>query len=198
VLMTDRTAANFDNVVVSPSPLTTIYANDFEDGSAGPWQHTGNGFWMLWPAESTVYFQSSIAGDARASIGVPTDDQSVRVRARLDTFASPNGAQGRWFGVMARHVDASNYYYLALRNGNTLVLRKLVNGSVTTLTTTTLTVAPGIWYALRLDAVGTRLRAYVNGTFLLEASDSSHPVGNAGPVMFRAAVDYDDFRSIQP
>jgi hypothetical protein len=198
VLVTDRAAANFDNVVVSPSPLTTLYASDFESGDAGPWTHSGNGFWMLWPAESTVYFQSSVAGDARASIGVPTDDQSVRVRARLDTFAAPNGTQERWFGVMARHVDESNYYHLALRSGNTLALRKVVNGSVTTLTTTTLTVTPRVWYALRLDAVGTRLRAYVNGTLLLEASDSSHPVGNAGPVMFRAAVDYDDFSVVQP
>lgn len=199
VLFTDRTAADFDNVVVSPSAHTTIYSTGFEDGSAGSWTHTGQGFWHLWPEPAnTVYYQSSIAGDARASIGVPTDDQIVRVRARLNTFATATGTQERWFGVMARHVDERNYYYLSLRSSNTVVLRKLVDGAMTTLGTASLPVNPFTWYSLRLDAVGDRLRAYVDGKLLIEATDASHPVGNSGLVMFKAAVDYDDFSAIQP
>lgn len=197
-LLTDRAQAEFDNVVVSPTLHTTLYANDFESGEAGPWKHTGIGFWNLWTGASTVYFQSSVAGDARASIGVPAGDQVVRVRARLDTFATPAGSEERWFGVMARHTDERNYYYLALRNSNTIVLRKLVNGTVTTLASAPFTVLPATWYQLRLDAVGTRLRAYINGVLLLEASDASHASGNSGPVMFRTATDYDDFQSYQP
>ena len=52
---------------------------------------------------------------ARAVIGVPTDDQTVDVRARPTTFAG-TGTGDRWFGVMARYVDDSNYYYLTLRS----------------------------------------------------------------------------------
>ena len=128
----------------------------------------------------------------------PADDQVVRVRARLDTFANPNGTQERWFGVMARYVDDRNYYYLTLRNSNTLSLRKLVNGAVTVLASTNFTVTPATWYSLRLDAVGSELRAYVNGRLMLESTDAAHARGTAGPVMFKAAVDYDDFSSIQP
>jgi hypothetical protein len=197
-LLTDRAQAEFDNVVVSPTLHTTLYANDFESGEAGPWLHTGIGFWNLWTGLSTVYFQSSVAGDARASIGVPADDQVVRARARLDTFATPSGTEERWFGLMARHTDARNYYYLALRSSNTIALRKLVNGSVTTLASAAFPVLPATWYQLRLDAIGNRLRAYVNGVLLLEATDASHASGNAGPVMFKAATDYDDFQSYQP
>jgi len=69
-LLTDRAQAEFDNVIVSPTLRTTMYANDFEAG-AGPWTRTGLGFWNLTVAGSTVYSQSSIAGDARASIGAP-------------------------------------------------------------------------------------------------------------------------------
>jgi hypothetical protein len=197
-LVTDRSQAEFDNVVVSPTLHTTMYASDFENGAVGPWTFTGAGFWNLWPGLSTVLYQSSIAGDARASIGVATGDQVVRARARLDTFASPSGTQERWFGLMARHVDERNFYYLSLRSSNTVSLRKVVNGTVTTLGTASFTVQPGTWYSLRLDAVGNRLRGYVDGALLLEATDSSLPTGSSGPVMFRAATDYDDFASYQP
>jgi hypothetical protein len=198
-LVTDRAAADFDNVVVSPSLASTIYSTDFEGaGGAGPWKRSGLGFWNLWSGASVVWNQSSIAGYARASIGAATDDQIVRVRARLDTFASPNGSEERWFGVMARHADDRNFYYLSLRNSNTVSLRKFVNGAATTLATAAFGVEHATWYALRLDAVGDRLRGYVNGRLVLEATDTSHARGNAGPVMYKAAADFDDFLSVQP
>lgn len=197
-LVTDRAQAEFDNVVVSPTLHATMYASDFESGAAGPWTHSGSGFWNLWPSETTVFYQSSVAGDARASIGVPADDQVVRVRARLDTFATPSGTQERWFGLMARHVDERNYYFLSLRSSNTVSLRKLVDGNSVTLASAAFNVLPTTWYQLRLDAVGNRLRAYVDGVLLLEATDTSHARGNSGPVMFKAATDYDDFQSYQP
>jgi hypothetical protein len=59
-------------------------------------------------------------------------------------------------------------------------------------------VQPGTWYQLRLDAVGNRLRGYVDGTLMLEATDNSLSSGNSGPVMFRAATDFDDFLAYQP
>ena len=197
-LLTHRAQAEFDNVIVSPTLLTTLFATDFEAATAGPWTFTGIGFWNLAGTASTALFQSSIAGDARASIGVPTDDQVVRVRARLDTFATPTGTQERWFGVMARHVDAQNFYYLSLRSSNTVALRKVVNGVITTLASATFTVLPTTWYQLRLEAVGKRLRGYVNGNLLLEAADDAHVSGNSGPATFKAAVDFDDFAAYQP
>ena len=197
-LATHDAQAEFDNVIVSPSLQTTMYANDFENESAGPWAFSGLGFWNLWNGASVVYNQSSVAGDAQASIGAPTDDQIVRVRARLDTFASLTGAQERWFGVMARHVDDRNYYFLSLRNSNFVSLRKVVNGVTTTLATVPLAVSPATWYSLRLDAVGDQLRGYVDGKLLVEAADATHARGTSGPVMFKAAADFDDFSAIQP
>jgi hypothetical protein len=197
-IVTDRAGADFDNVMITPSPLTTVYDTDFQDGSPGPWTLSGLGFWNLWNGSSQVWFQSSVAGDARASIGVPTDDQVVRVRARLDTFATPNGTQERWFGVMARKSDEANYYYFTLRSSNTVSLRKFVNGTATVLASAPFTVSPAIWYNLRLEAVGDQIRAYVNGTLKLEATDTTHARGTSGPVMFKAATDYDDFATYQP
>ena len=197
-LVTDHTQADFDNVIVSPVLQSTIYANNFEKNAPGPWQFSGLGFWNLLTDGSVVYNQSSVAGDARASIGAPTDDQIVRVRARLDTFASPDGAQERWFGVMARRTDDRNFYFLSLRSSNFASLRKIVDGVTTTLGTVPLSVVPATWYSLRLEAVGDQLRGYVDGKLLIEATDDSLPRGTAGPVMFKAATDYDDFVSYQP
>jgi hypothetical protein len=196
-LLTDRALAEFDNVIVSPTIRTTMYANDFEAGP-GPWTRTGLGFWNLTVGGSTVYSQSSVAGDARASIGVPADDQIVRVRARLDTFATPTGTQERWFGLMARHVDDQNFYFLALRSSNIVSLCKVVDGATTTLASAPFPVLPATWYQLRFDAIGNTLRAYVNGVLLLETTDGTLPRGNSGPAMFKAATDFDDFSAYQP
>jgi len=178
-IFTDHAEADFDNVVLTPSPRTTMYATDFEAATVGPWTKTGIGLWTLWNGASQVWFQSSVAGDARASIGAPADDQVVHVRARLDTFASPNGTQERWFGVMARQSDSRNYYYLSLRSSNTLSLRKLVNGVATPLATTAFTVTPATWYDLRLEAIGNQIRAYVDGTLRLEVTDDAHARGTS-------------------
>jgi hypothetical protein len=199
-LLTYRTAAEFDNVVASPTPATTLYSQSFESqgGPTDTWQHTGPGLWNYSGSGANGWLmQSSVAGDARAIVGVPTDDQSTDVRARPTTFAG-TGTGDRWFGAMARYVDDSNYYYLSVRSSNTVSLRKLVNGSITVLASASLPVQVGTWYPLRIEAIGSKLRGYVNGALVLEADDSSHPRGATGLLTYRAAADFDDYRAIQP
>jgi hypothetical protein len=198
-LLTYRTAAEFDNVVASPTPAATLFrADSFFQGGPTAWTHTGPGLWTGNDDGVNSWFgQYSVAGDARAIVGVPTDDQAIDVRARPTTFAG-TGTGDRWFGAMARYVDDSNYYYLSVRSSNTVSLRKLVNGSITVLASTTLPVSLGTWYSLRIEAVGSRIRGWVNGVLTLEAEDSSHASGATGLVTYRAAADFDDYRAIQP
>jgi hypothetical protein len=134
-------------------------------------------------------------GDARAVVDTPTDDQVVTARARATAFAA---GQDRWFGIAARYVDTSNYYYLTVRSSNTVSLRKVVNGAVTVLGTATLSVTPNTWYDLRLDAVGNELRAFVNGTQVLQAVDASHASGQGGILTFRTAAEYANYYAWQP
>lgn len=199
-MLTHQSSAEFDNAVVSPTPATILYAQDFTTSSAPTdlWTFTGIGLWnRVDNGSNTVFAQSSVASAARAVIGVPTDDQSIDVRARPTTFAG-TGSGDRWFGAMARYVDDANYYYLSLRNDNTASLRKLTNGAITVLTTYSLPVTLGTWYRLRIEAVGPQIRGYVNGILVGEATDASHARGAAGPITNRAAVDFDDYRAIQP
>jgi hypothetical protein len=200
-LLTFRAAANFDNVVVSPTPATSMFVgNQYGiQATTDVWTRTGSGQWVTTVSDlpnTLRYVQSSVAGDARATVGVVTDDQSVDVRARATTFAGGSG--DRWFGAIARYSNATNYYYFSLRSSNMLSLRKVTDGQVTVLRSVALPVVLGRWYRLRLEAVGSQLRAYVNGTLWLEASDTTHVFGQTGIVTFRTAAEFDDYRAIQP
>jgi hypothetical protein len=190
-----RARAEFDNVVVSPAPHTTIFANDFNTQyEVGYWYIDAGTFTQT----NGAWVQSSTAGDARAQIGTPVDDQIVQASVRPTSYAAPSGTQARWTGVLARYRDAQNYYYLSLRNDNTLSLRKLVNGTITELASVPFTVALNTRYVLRLEAVGNQLRGYVNGGLRLQASDSSHASGSGGIVSYKAAATFDDYVAYQP
>jgi hypothetical protein len=89
-------------------------------------------------------------------------------------------------------------YYVTVRHDNTISLRKLVNGTIHILDTAPLTVAAGTAYTLRLEAIGTSLRAYVNGNVVLEANDSSHARGKYGLATYRTAAKFDDFVAWEP
>lgn len=193
-LVTETNSAEFDNVLVTPNPRTPIYSTDFTNPDTSNWTVSGPGVWTV---RSGVFAQSSTSGDARALIGTATDDQVVRARAQLGAFGS-GGRSDKWFGVLARASNNSNYYYLTLRSNNTLQLRKVVNGVITTLGSRPFTVLRGTPYDLQLEAVGSRLRVRVNGATLFDLTDTSHTSGQPGLVAYRAAVDYDDFEAVQP
>jgi hypothetical protein len=199
-LLTYRAAADFDNVIVSPSPLTTVYQTLPNQPFGNRWSVSGAGTWGdFWDDNNyeLLHTQTSVAGDARALIGVPTDDQEVQLLIRPTAFAS-GGTGDKWFGVIARYQNDTNYYYVSVRSGGTVSLRKVVNGTIGVLATANMPVSVNNWYDLRLEAVGSRLRAYVNGTLVLEGTDTALASGKSGVVTYRAAAQFKGFRTIQP
>jgi hypothetical protein len=198
-LLTYRTAADFDNVIVTPEPLATVYkTNIYEWTSSGPprpWEYSGAGLWSGNP--NGVLTQTSIAGDARAAVGAATVDQVVEARLRATTFANGNGDP--WVGIMARYAEPTSYLYLSLRRGNTLSLRRLYGSQITQLGTVPMTVTPGTWYDLRLECVGQKIRAFVNGQLVIEANDTyATNSGSGGLVTYRAAAEFQSYRAVQP
>ena len=205
-LLSYRAAADYDNVIVSPFLTQTIYAAT--DGlvydpplpQPEPWIYQGTGQWS-WQSggPGDVHFnQASTADVARAVVGpdqIINTDQIVQARLRPLAF---NAAGNPWFGVMARYRDPNNYVYVSLRSSNTVTLRKLVNGSIVQLGSAVLTVRPNTWYNVRLEAVGSSLRTYVNGRLALEATDSQPIIGQVGVVTYRTAADFDDIRAVVP
>lgn len=202
-----KTAVDYDNVVAAQVGQSRIYdlfygyctsqftyGRFFTTSGSGNWSCTTENY-----TSAHVIQQASTAGDARAVVGTPTDDMIVKARAKATAFAATApGSQERWFGLTARYTNPTNYYYLSVRNTNTVSLRKLVNGAVTVLATAPLTVTPGTFYDLRLDTVGNELRAFVNNKQVLQATDSSHPSGQGGMLMYKTAAEYRDYLAWQP
>jgi hypothetical protein len=77
-------------------------------------------------------------------------------------------------------------------------LRKLVNGTVTVLDTAQFNVSKLGTYALRPEAVGTSLRAYIDGNLVLEANDSSYAKGKYGLATYKTAATFDEFVAWEP
>jgi hypothetical protein len=193
-----RTSTDFDNVLVEDIGQSSMY--EFQGNACA--QYRIDAEWSTnggaWSCDGGPLLQTSVAGDARAVTGVPTDDQVVSARVRATSFAAPSGAQQRWFGLATRYRNTGNYYYLSLRSSNEVSLRKLVNGNITVLRSASVNVTPGTWYELRLEAIGNQVRGYVNGTLRVQATDTSHATGQSGAVTFKAAAEYDNFLTYQP
>jgi hypothetical protein len=203
-LMSYRTTADFDNVLVTPSVRQSIFDNDIVNGgdcerfvTERELRVSGSPEWDCSVYERTYLRQASMDGVARAAIGPVTDDQVAEARVRIETFAE-NGTTDKWLGVMTRYVDADNYYYLVLRSSNSVSLRRLVDGEVVELDRADFPVAPGAWYRLRLEVVGDQLRGYVNDILRVQATDSAHERGISGIATYRTAARFDYFRIFQP
>jgi len=166
----------------------TLFADDFEDGNSSGWS-TNGGSWSVTTDGSRVLRQGGTSSDARAIAGTTSwTDYTVRTRVKPTAFNGGN----RFVAVLARVQNSTNYYYLALRSNNTVELKRLVNGSSTTLDTASLTVSTGTWYTLELQVAGSALRGYVNGALVTEASDSRWASGRVGVATFYASANFDD------
>jgi len=191
-----RTAASFDNIIVSPNPQVALYATDFETWD-DRFTKTGDGTWELATDGTRVLRQTSTTTPTggRAIAGVATADQSVQTRVKATAFDT---AGNPWFGLITRYQDDSNYYYVTVRKANTLSLRRLVNGAVQELDVAPMTVSTGQWYTLRMESIDDAIRVYVNGELRLEAKDSTFARGRYGLMAYRTAASFDDVLITEP
>jgi hypothetical protein len=196
-----KASFDLDNVMLTSGTRTLLRA----DGPVGSWTYepspnrTGTWHYLDLPDFQQAYTQSSTAGDGRWVSRVPTGNQVVSARVRPTGFGTSGSGQDQWVGIAARYADDSNYYYLTLRNSNRVSLRKLVGGAIQELGSAAVPVATGTWYDLRLEVIGSRLRAFVNGELKVEVSDANAIAsGRNAMLMYKAAADYTDYFVYQP
>jgi hypothetical protein len=201
-LMTYKARADFDNVIVNANPGYVPFADDFElqtfhwNVAGGDWSRVElNGGWIRRNSDVTGGARLLIASAGSDSFGTQ-GDQIVQADLRPIQFSGAD----RWVGLIARYRDDGNYHYVTLRSSGALDIRKLVNGSIQTLASVPFTVQTNVTYSVRFEAIGTRLRVYVNGRLRAEATDSSlrRAVSGFGVATYKAAVDLDNFRVTQP
>lgn len=175
-----------------PSDLTqpAILQDDFEDGNSVGWRQSSSAWIVTSSRGSRVYRQSSTTGEHFSTRG-DVDWTNVALEADVRPLAF-NGSD-RWVSLMARFLDSTHYYSVTLRNTNTLRLSRRVGGTFTTLASRSLQVTPGRSYRVRLEAIGTWLRVYVNNQLMLQARDSTHTHGSAG---FRTSFAQGEFDNV--
>jgi hypothetical protein len=206
-IRTNKASADFDNFVVTGADHATIYRTDFNGSDAGE-LGSGNdyalGTWELGTVRPGQYSQRSLANDRLdvASLYPGSDDQVVSARITLDAYGTPASGQQSWFGLVVRLNNGENYYALAILPGNQLQLRRVTTvgnpyPSKTTRVLATATTASG-QHEYRLEAIGDRLRVYVDGNPIREARDSAFPTGNVALATNATQASFDDFQAYRP
>lgn len=187
-------SVDYDNVVVTPSPRTTIYETDFWTGPLDLWSFTGYSA-SGWQIADDVLHQRAVGGYMRASIGTPTEDQVVRAFIKPVRFEGPD----YWAGLMARYVDDRNLLYVTLRSRGVISLWRRSNGVIEQLASKYMTVSENTWYDVRLEVINNQTRVYVNGQLMLQSSASpGAPRGKVGVITYKTWADYGDFQAYQP
>lgn len=197
-IMTNRAAADYDNVTVSPSPFTTIYAEDFASYDATDWKRPAG----TWAVTGGVFRQSNASGYGIASTGSLTDDQVVSARIVPRSFTTPQD----WVGLTARYLDNRNYLHVNLYGRGVISLWRRTNGASQQLATQRLAVTPGTAYDVRLEVVAGTTRVFVNNQLMLASNADPGPdnpqvhwsKGQTGLITHNATADFDDFMVYQP
>jgi hypothetical protein len=174
-----------------PDDLTQreLQQDDFEGGDTSQWQPSSSSWTVATVRGSRVYRQTSLAGEPRSTRRA-LDWSNVAIAADVRPLAF-NGAD-RWVGLMARYIDSQNYYYVSLRSSNVLQLRSRVGSTFRTLAAVPLTVTPDRTYRVRLEAIGTWLRVYVDDRLRLQARDSALKHGSVGLKTYLARAEFDN------
>ncbi|HUQ09085.1 MAG TPA: hypothetical protein VM146_02130 [Steroidobacteraceae bacterium] len=197
-ILTNRAAADFDNIIAGPAPFATIYSDDFTATTSYSWTPS-EGSWLR---TGGVLRQSSSSGYARLTVGARTDDQVVQVRVRPTSFTEP----GNWVGVLLRYQDDRNHTYLALQGRGNVSLWRRTNGAIQQLGTRNIPVATGSWYTLRVETVAGETRVFVNDTLQFTTTadlgpsnpDVAVPKGRVGIITQKSTADFDEFLAYQP
>ena len=193
-----RARADYDNVIVTPSPFTTIYTQNFSTPDIDSWNSDSG----LWQSTGGVFRQSSTVGYGRAFVGAGVGDQIVQARVRPTSFAGPDD----WVGVMARYQDPQNYLYVSLRNRDVISLWRRGPGGLQNLANRPFTVTTGTWYVVRVEIVAGLTRVFVNNQLQLSSNADPGPsnpyldvdISHVGLITNDATADFDNFFAYQP
>ncbi|MFG3708914.1 family 16 glycoside hydrolase [Micromonospora sp. NPDC047670] len=175
-------------VSTSSAHAGTLFTDTFSDGAADGWSRSG-GSWSVVTDGSYAYRQSGTGSDARALAGAGTwTDYGVQARVRPTGFGGAN----RHVGVVARAQSTSSYYALVVTASGGVQLIRRSGGDPVSLGSAPAGVTVGAWATLRLEAVGSSLRGYVDGALLVQATDATFAAGRIGLATSYASATFDD------
>jgi hypothetical protein len=114
-------------------------------------------------------------------------------------FKPISGREDQAAGIIFRVQDKDNYYILRANalEGN-VNFYKYASGSRSDIKDGSAKVVAGQWQELRVDATGDRLRGFLGGQMVVEASDATYKAGRAGLWTKADSVTCFDDLSVKP
>lgn len=156
--------ATFDNLVVKDLSGTTLYSNDFESGSVPEL-----------PTLSVAGGRLVVGASRNDYVGGSWSNYTVRSKVKVTDVAT---------GLAFRATDAANSYMWQLRGAdNQLRTHRQVAGTYTALKTVTLpagTLALGKEVSVRIEAVGTTIRTWIDDVLVDTTTDTTFRRGAVG------------------
>ena len=170
----------------APVPIV----NDFEDRDASDFTFSGGAFALATRGTDDVLAQNSSSGLAIALL----NDSDWTDEQRVEADITPTFGTGSWVGLVARYVDADNYYYAVLGNEGYGIYKR-VNGVDTLLGQESFYGnPPPASFRATMSVKGNRIE--VNFSFhvgrVVTVTDNSLTHGRAGVATFLARADFDD------
>jgi hypothetical protein len=176
-----------------PSPVSAPppVVDDFENGNITDFTFYGGQFALASRGSNHVLAQGNSSGLA---IAVANDSESATDQIAETDFTTANSNSDSWVGLVAKYVDANNFYYLAVYNNLTFRLYKRVNGVDTLLRQSTWrNPRPVNHVKLSVSSFGTFV-SEINGDGLSDADDTTFTHGRAGLATFQTRADFDNVR----
>jgi alpha-L-arabinofuranosidase len=160
-----KTQAEYKDIKVTHDGAT-LFETDFNNGTAGWRLHGGN-----WAPQDGALAQSSSDEDVRATAGDRNwKDYTYELKAR-----KTGGAEG--FLILFHVQNPENRYVwwnLGGWSNTRTILERAENGAMSEFgTAATNTIETGRWYDIKVEVEGAKIRGYLDGQLVTEATDVS-------------------------
>jgi pectate lyase len=183
------TAAALALGVVTTAHAAVVFSDDFNDGNASGWSKSG-GTWTVVTDGSPAYRQENTGSELARAFSGQTSWTDYQLQARVKPLAF-NGAN-RLVGIALRSESSTRMYRLALVNSGRAELQAVNGSSITVIGSAALGVSTGSWYTLRIDAAGSSIRGFVNGTQVGAGTNTAYDSGRIALVTAYASAVFDD------
>jgi len=187
-----------------PGSGDQVFFEDFEN-SAERWENSDGTTWSITTdAEtgSSVYGNSEVINEPRIASVTNACFTDVIVEAKVKVLDFPGSSTTYFAGPCLRVESSDDYYVLGIQGNGNVGLIRVSGGSRSSLQSDGSAIPDGeeddVWYTLRLEAVGAALRAYVNGSLVIDDTDSTHTFGSIGVCTSNADAVFDDISVTLP
>lgn len=175
-----------------------LLVDDFEDQNDDGWFPTSGDWEVDSDGSSQVYRIKNLLDASLFSVIGDLAWTDVVVEAKVRVLEWGNTTSSDLVGIYARFSSPAEHYYVALRADGKLAIRKKVDTNVTLGTPVELMLEPDVQYRVKLEVVGSELKAYVDDVLHLTVTDSDIASGRIALGADYARAEFDDVRVTLP